>query len=129
MSECGPSGCNCKNSETCTELLQYKKLVYCSVYDCAFNISVQPKFVKHHRDWKPLGPEDAYKGICGRSEIGISELILKTRDGLYRPAECRFRSDTKIKGHVDFSKFLTRSDGSPHGGNISPSAPGDTAYH
>lgn len=128
--KCGSEGCVCGNPENCDALDRYKKLVYCSVESCAHNISISPgKFVKHHKDWKALGPDDAYRGICSRLEIGIKENVFSTPSGAYhRPAECRFRSDKKIKGHMDFSRFLN-SDGTSQGGNISPGPSGDTVYH
>ena len=125
---CTTGECFCEDPEKCKVMNQYKKLVYCNMV-CIHNIPIKAKkHIKHHKDWVPLGEEDAYRGICGRDELGIKDFIMTTIHGYYEIAECKFRSNRKIKGHMDFARLLG-SDGRPFGGTIPDPVDPGAAYH
>lgn len=111
--------CKCDETNVCCkvddDLDSYKKIVYCNDTDCIWNKKINfKKFIdtavgQEHFD------DDAFTGICTRAEIGIRPLELEEGDlnskRKYRHAICCVRSDDKVKGHMDFSKF-------PFGGNV-----------
>lgn len=111
------------------DLDKYKKCVYCHDHECMWNVEIEDSiFIKHHRDDEPIGPADAYAGVCSRPEIGLVRTTVFSGQGKYKVTKCDYRSDRGIKGHMDFSKLLD-SSGSPYGGNIPDSSTPDAAYH
>ena len=116
--KCSQNGCFCGDPVNCVELQPYKKLVWCTASDCLWNVPVKEGYhISYHKDWKPLGSADAYKGICGRREVGVKPETLMTGNVKRKIVECKFYSDRSLSGHIDFAKLL-QPDGTPYGGNI-----------
>ena len=85
--------------------------VYCNCADCLhYEELLEKKILMHHKGYIPIG-DDGYSGICVREEIGISRMHISTNQVDYRLAKCVSKSDKRIAGHMDWSKF-------PQGGNI-----------
>jgi len=90
----------------CTHFLDnFRAVVYCDDDKCPFYRELPFKHeLKHHIDYKPFS--DCYfKGVCGKAEIGMRKKEVSTALANYRFCVCSSRSDKKISGHVDFSKF------------------------
>jgi hypothetical protein len=116
--ECNLSSCICGDHENCEAMERHRKLLYCDAAQCAYNVSIsEPKFIKYSRDWKPLGPADGYKGLCGRPEVGLRYEKIIATGNVQKAAKCAFYTDKRITGHIDFARLLAPG-GQPYGGNI-----------
>ena len=100
---------DCSNCEIF--LGEFSMIVYCNDKDCP-NRKELPfkKKINWGRGRVPF-EEDGYTGICLKKEIAVDSKTVETTNTKYRYSECRNRSDMKISGHMDFSRF-------PQGGNI-----------
>lgn len=125
---CSPAGCYCTNPDSCDVLQGFKKLLYCDDYKCLHNIPITAKkIIKHHKDDKPF-EADAYRGVCGRPELGFRNRIVYSMHGKYTVTRCDYRSDKSLSDHMDFSKLL-QPDGTPYGGNIPDAVDPGAAFH
>ena len=89
---------------------------YCDNEECLhFSKLDSAHFLKHARNYKPLGDSSGYPGMCGRADQGIRIKKFESTQVKYEWSVCTSFSNRKIKGHMDWSRF-------PQGGNISPSA-------
>lgn len=107
--------CSCVEDIDCVMLrVKHAKLVWCSDYECAHNINVPVKkpVIFNKRNYTPF-PGDFFKGVCGR----VDELMLRqhhiVESGVKdKVTKCICRTDKRITGHMDFSRFIGQ------GGNI-----------
>ena len=107
--------CTCKTDEECVRLrIQHAKLVWCSDYECAHNINLPIKkpIIFNKRNYTPC-PGDYFSGVCGR----VGELMLRQAHIVElgvkdKVTKCICRTDKKVKGRLDFSRFIGQ------GGNI-----------
>lgn len=107
---------------------QYMKVIFCDDDRCLWNKAIETKkFVKNHKDHTPF-PNDYYRGICSRPEVGLRPGTFENRTTKRHFTTCSVRSDRHIEGHLDFSRLL-KSDGTVHGGNIPDPVDPGTAYH
>tara|TARA_R110002020_G_scaffold153136_4_gene332308 strand:+ start:3221 stop:3703 length:483 start_codon:yes stop_codon:yes gene_type:complete len=110
---------------------QYGKLVWCEYYECKWNKQTgaerQLSTLLKNKTYKGFKDDDGMKGLCGRpDEIAIRFKTIVSGSQKYKVPAC-FCSNTKITGHIDFSKLL-QPDGSPWGGNIDSGHPSDAGY-
>lgn len=103
------------------ELVQkYAKLVYCKDVDCFWNKYVgRGKYILPTTN-STVFPDDDYRGICTRPELGLSPQQVADLHTRYRVTACAVRTD-KATGHLDFTRF-------PEGGNIPDPVKPDEAY-
>lgn len=89
------------------------KVIYCNNDKCLHYRALPYKeFIKYHQGYSPLGEDDCFTGVCARRDgIGIKPKNFETASCKYKFADCMTKSDVKISGHMDFSKF-------PQGGRI-----------
>lgn len=108
--QCSKETKDCGNCVTFTE--RFARVVYCKVKECLWYEDIPfSVYVAPTKDYTPLGEEDAYRGVCGRATLGIAGKVIETSLAKHNLAVCKLRSDKRITGHLDFSKF-------PTGGNI-----------
>lgn len=101
--------CSYTEMESCTccqhFLDNFSVIVYCNDTSCAFFTPLPFKHeLKHHKDYKPFD-DCYYTGVCGKGEIGMKKREVSTALANYKFCNCTSRSDKKISGHVDFSRF------------------------
>lgn len=98
--------------KACLGLLKLRKFVFCRAVDCAWNYELpEGHFIKWNNTYVPLGKDDAYPGICGRREIGVtprdvSSTIPGQRHWII--AGCDAFSDRNLKGHKDITRLMPK---------------------
>tara|TARA_Y100000310_G_scaffold341182_1_gene439534 strand:+ start:19408 stop:19809 length:402 start_codon:yes stop_codon:yes gene_type:complete len=127
--KCSSVQCICEDPENCESIQAFKKLVYCNVSECLWNVPIKtPKVIKHHKGYVPIGDTGSYKGVCKREDVGVGLRVVNTFQTKNKLAECQYRSDKFIAGHIDFAKMLD-SSGNPYGGTIPDPVDPGAAFH
>lgn len=101
-----------KECYTCPVFLEYNSIiVYCNSKKCLHWKEIPFKYFVNHNKNVNNFEDSAFRGICSRKEIAVRQRDIISKDMYYNINECKSFSNTKISGHMDFSKF-------PQGGNI-----------
>jgi len=107
--------------------------VLCNNEKCVNWKECKPQHIIYGRSQESL---TEYTGECTRKQedangeeiIGVLTKTVVQHDVKTVVPECQCFSVIGFSGHLNFSKML-QSDGTPHGGNIPDSIPGDSCYH
>ncbi len=122
MSNCKLYGEDCSEEthEECEGIFnKYAKVVFCNDHRCLWNKDIDVKKYVRARGTTPF-PDDYYKGICTRPELGLKPAEVETLKVKRKLTTCSVRSD-KTRGYTDFSKL-------PQGGSIPDPIDPSTAY-
>ena len=101
--------CDCTEpAEDCPILIQkYAKVVWCTDYECAHNLQVpmekQIEFNKHN--YTPFSG-DKITGVCTRADLMIRAAHVVKQGYKDKNTKCICRTDKRVTGHLDFSRFV-----------------------
>ena len=79
--------------------------VFCNDVNCLWYQELKKKHIVNFcKDYKPLGEDDGYSGMCLRDEIAIEPREISGGIIMHKVTDCRTRSDKSL-GHIDFTKI------------------------
>ena len=101
--------CECKEpTENCPILvLKYAKVIWCTDYECAHNVQVpMEKQIEFNKlNYTPF-VKDKIHGVCGRPDLMIRAEHKVQQGHKDKTAKCICRTDKRVAGHLDFSRFV-----------------------
>lgn len=103
--------CNCENpAEDCpTLIMKFAKVVWCNDYDCAHNVQVpmEKQIEFNKRNYTPF-EGDKMRGVCARKDLMIRAAHYVKQGYKDKLVKCICRTDKKVTGHLDFSRFINQ---------------------